>query len=263
MATTLAQMMLLVMEATTDVIRGDATVSDTSKVALIDRKRDESGGYYDDGIIFFLSGDNDGLTRLIKRWDADAKSFHFEDVTANVAAGDDYAVCVDYPRSQVIQAINEAYRVLKLPAYSTRITNTGALSYALPAGVDNIIAVDVDQGGDDDRWQAHHNWEVIGDTLYFDPQTQPDTAKGQIRLLHIDSPARVDTDAGVLNRHVSDEYITWASATKLLEWRSKKFNGEDRKVEADLNVARQKADEFKDEQPEIDKMERTPHLSRW
>jgi len=260
MATTLSQLMLAIAREATLVEDGIADTGDTK--SLIDAQREESGGFFDRGIIWFTSGDNDGITRKINRWNAEEKKFDFDAVTA-VSAGDTYSVATKrFTPEELKQAINKALAETRVPTYSV-ITNLGTASYAIPSGVSNVKRIEVDAGSDGEDYVPHSNWWLNGGNIYFDPDTEPVlNYEGNIRVTYMASHAKLSADTDTLNTLINDDYIKWLSAVKLLEKEDERFRGENPEIRSKLQDARAYFTIHAKDQPDLT-VERTIRSSKW
>ena len=261
MSTTLADMMLLVAKEVTLVEDGVADGGSTT--TLFDAQRQESGGYWSKGIIFFTSGDNDGVTRKIDVWDDDAHQFTFTTLGTAVSAGDTYEVATkDFTPEQIIQAINMALAETRIPTFST-ITNTGTYRYAIPSGVSNIKRLEVDAGSDGEDFVPHTQWYLNGGYIYFDPDTEPvQNYEGDIRVTYMASHAKLTADTSAINSLISDDYLKWLACVKLMEKEDLRYRGENPKVAQKLQECRAYYQIHSQDQPDME-VERTIRSSKW
>ncbi len=262
--TTLAEITLQIAEKITNVVKGSATKAG-SATSLTDVTRTEASGYFTEGVIWFLSGDNDGASTRIKNWDEAGKTFRFAAQSNSVSDEDEYAaIGREYPRERIIRAVNEALdEIGRTPTTDTSLAADGSVSYSLPAGVSELLRVDVDQGSDDEDWQEHRNWYVEGGTLYFDPPDfEPDSDEGTIRLTYLSDHSELSDDTDTLDRHIDDVWLAWAAAEILLEWRNDKRGGQDASVARRLEKATvmKQVMSKRDKRPHVIK---TPHMAKW
>ena len=249
------------------VHQGDASANGAAgKTTLVDTTRVEPNDFYHltgagGGVIWFLSGTNDELSRAITNWVNATGTFTFAAVTAQTVTGDDYAVCpIDWSRDELIEAINAARQTIgSVPAEDeSLVTVADQMDYDLPSGVYNVLRVEEAQSTSSPYlYVPHSHWEEIGGKISFDEDTQPKTTDYKIRLTYSVAPTDLTTDAGTISDYVHIDLLKWVAAVHALRRRrgDPEFTGL-------LNEALKREEEMKILHP-IPEMDRDPHLSGW
>jgi hypothetical protein len=264
--TTLASATLELARKITDVVTSTAT--EGSATTLLDTARTEVDDYFTGGTIWFLSGNNAGKSAKISDWDLATKTFTFVTPGAACAAADRYAVIpVDYPRHILIDAINTA--LAEIGPLHTRntalVTVKDQYEYTLPAGVYNILRVEIQYTTDTDSdFVPNYNWEEMHSEgkLKFDTGYAPDVDDLVIRLTYqLTQHTELTSDTGAIANQLPLERIVWPAAVHALRWRAGVTHDDEGWITRRLNEALAQAERVRS--IPIPRMHKDTHMSRW
>ena len=249
------------------VHQGDASADGAAaKTTLLDTTRVEPDDFYHldgagGGVIWFLSGTNDELSRAITNWANATGTFTFAAVSAKTEAGDDYAVSpIDWSRDELIEAINAARQTIGgVPAEDeSLVTVADQMDYDLPSGIYNVKRVEEAMATSSPYlYVPHSHWEEIGGKISFDEETQPKTTDYKIRLTYQVPPTDLTTDTGAISNYVHIDMLKWIAALHALRRRRN-----DPRFTGLLNEALKREEGWKSLYP-LPEMDRDPHLSGW
>ena len=237
---TLIEAALRVVKRVAPVYYGTATgtVTGSEHTILIDALNAEQQGFYDNGVIWLLSGNNIG------QW-ADILSFGNgtftlkAGLTLHIAAGDKYAVITsDWDRNDLRSAVNEACKSIS-PIFTsdeTLIVVANSEEYTLPSGVLDVRRVEVAENtASPYSYGVNPYWQVNGGTLRFHPDHVPDQGAGnKIRIWYAATHPDLD-DTTSLYWSIDD--MQWAAVLYLLQQKYIKVNKDDEWVETLYNKA--------------------------
>jgi hypothetical protein len=260
--TTLADITLMTAKLIANVVEGEADSG--SMTTLVDASRDEGDDYFARGTIWFLDGDNDGVSALISAWDDAATEFTFGALSNTVSAGDRYAATGKfYPRQQMIQAVNKALNEMGLiVTEDMSLACDGSQRYTLPSGVNKLLQVHVDNGEDDEDFIPHYQWRVVGNELVFDTDEEPSSNYGNILLIYKAPHDELTADSDTVNRYIDDLHLAWSAAVELLRWRDQRRDGQDDQLKQQLNEAMVMKERYAG-RSRFPTVQRTPHLAGW
>lgn len=222
--TTLAAAMLEVARAIAHVRAGVTSAAGTP-TTLIDASADEPDDFWNNGLIWFLTGALAGKTASISDYAKGTGTFTFPTFAPPAApgAGASYgAMRAEFARADLVSAINLALDDLgSTPqADDTTLAVSGQEEYDLPQGVMNVCRVLVATNATDPyAWKKNLWWEERDGVLYFDPGKAP-TANGVIlRLVYMGASAKVALDADEISPYIPLERLKWAGAVNALRIR--------------------------------------------
>lgn len=181
---------------------------------LIDAGLAEPDHYFDGGTLFFLSGANAGISRVVTRWNAQTRTFDFGALPATIAAGDQYVVFDGgyYDRDSYVSGVNDALRALgPFDAINESLTTTPDTDhYTLPAGVSGLLQVWIASDLPGAWWEYPYFYEQAG-TLYLHPLRLP---KGgvKLRLVYAKPHALVFADADPITPDVHPQRLSAEAA---------------------------------------------------
>jgi hypothetical protein len=236
--TTLADATLALAEIAQYAMRGTATGG--SATTLIDTARTEPNDQFTNGTIWLLSGNNIGKSAIITSWDLATHTFTFAILTLLCAAGDLYAaVSQDYPKSALIQSINQVLRNTFLPQVDiTLVTVADQEEYALPTGVSDVRRVEIAQSDATPYdYLESRNWTETNGKLVFDTDSAPGTASMKIRITWAKPHAILSTDTGVVDARINTDWLVWHAAADIFRMRMRKTEGREPYIIALYNDA--------------------------
>lgn len=238
MSLTVAQAILATANLVTRVRYGTADSSGTTK-QLDDTTRLEPDDFYvkagvGAGVIFFLSGTNDGLVRTLATYSQGVGFTWDTAVDAITNSGDKYAVTpVFFERDEYIQAINDALDEIGryeggIPQEYTNasfVTVANQMDYTLPTTVWNVHKLEIATAT-----SAPYNyqtipkayWEEIGGSISFKEQCQPTKDDYLMRLTYTVPAANVDDESDDLGNYLNINLVKWIAAKHLLNGRDKR-----------------------------------------
>lgn len=187
------------------------TVVDTSMV--------EPNDWFNGGTIWMTSGDNDGKSRVISDWNSTTYTFTFPTMTLTCDAGDTYAAADNlYSREAMLQAINEALQELGpfLATDATLTTTANTESYDLPAGVRDVLRVEIATSTTSPyQYYTHRWWREYNDDLYLDQNYLP-IASRKIRVWYAAAHAEVSADTDTISNDIHPDLLRWTAAVHAL-----------------------------------------------
>ena len=215
MATT-AELLLRTAELLRGLRYGTATGGSTT--TLVDTAMAEPDTYFNNGTIWFLSGNNAGKSAVVTDYDLTTHTFTFATQSAACAAGNRYAVLdADYTREALVAALNTALLMIG-PIDTVDDTLTVVAdqeTYTIPSGMSNVKRVQV--AGDTTapyQWGTPlRHWHEKNGTLHVDYSTvQGLGADAPIRLIGEKYHARVWADTDTVTDAVRQESIAIEAA---------------------------------------------------
>lgn len=224
MTDTLATLTLALARAIATVKSGAATGGSTTTLVDTGFYNPEVDDYWNNGAIWFQSGNNAGKSAIITDWANSSKTFTFATQAGACAAGNLYSVTHrDFPRWLLRQAVNRALQEIGgVGASNTTLTTVGGQEeYSLPASVNHVLRVEVARSTSTPYdYQPHHNWKVIGDKLRFDPSHIPCDAGLIIRLTYSElAVSELTADTDTVNELIHPDLVVWKAAVFALAWR--------------------------------------------
>jgi hypothetical protein len=226
--TTLSEMTLLVSRLLQTTYESSEDDGGGSTTQLIDSTIPFGDGMFDDGTIWFTSGDNDGVSRVITAWDQSTTEFTFAALSNNVGSGDSYAAAKsDYPRWLLVQAVNLALQAIgDVEAFDTSLTTVANQeSYSLPTGVRNILALEIAQSTSSPyRYEEFPpgTWKERGGSIYFRDYNEPGSDDYTIRLRYLSSHATLEDDTDTVDAEIHDNVVKYHAAVEAMKWRKQK-----------------------------------------
>jgi len=216
---TLIEAALRVVKRVAPVYYGTATGGSTT--TLIDTLNSEQQGFYDNGVIWLLSGSNPGEWVDILSFGNGTFTFKSA-VTPTIAAGDKYAcITSDWERKDLRSAVNEACKSISkiYTSDSTLVVVADAEEYTLPTGVSDVRRVEVAENtASPYGYVVNAYWQENNGTLRFHPDYIPDQAAGnKIRVWYAAMHPDLD-DTTSLYWSIDD--MQWAAVLYLLQYKN-------------------------------------------
>ena len=265
--TTLASATLALAKVLTYWRGGTSTGGSTT--TLVDTARTEPADYWNDGTIWFTSGNNSGKSTAILDWALTTWTFTFATQSGACAATNTYFVAPpDFPRDVLIESINAAQRAIgNIPQEDVTLTTVeDQEDYTLPAGVYNVKEIYIAtsttspysyvlaSGGD---WEE----QATSGEIRFRTGREPGNTGYLMRLIYEAPLSDVTTDTGTITAYINLERLTWEAAVCALEWKLKAHQEvESRFWEDQLKLAMIKREEARRKWP-IPKVNRMPRYS--
>ena len=263
--TTLFDATLAVAKVIGEVFEGKASAAGTT-TTLIDGNHERAEDFYNEGTIWFLSGDLEGYSSRVSDYDEGLNTYIFEAVGTDSTAEDDrYAVInATCPRWELIQAVNEALAEMGEVGNvdETLTTVADQTEYDLPAGVSNVKQVEIATASSDPYgWQPHTQWREWDGKLIFDDDYVPGSSGYTIRLLYNEAHAELDSDDDVISDGVALERLKWEAAVQILADRYK--DSPDNPVLGDqYNIALKRQIQMQ-KRHRVRKFQRIPRKAGW
>jgi len=237
---TLASATLDIARIITRVIEGTATGGSTTTLVDAafpykpDRASVPANDYYNDGTIWFLSGDLSGKSAVITDWARAAAqgTATFATQTAS-ASGAQYALCdLTYPRDVLRQAVNDALSSIGgEDLYNTGLTTVAdQMNYDLPAGVYNVIKLEIASSTSTPYNYVEipaNLWQEVNDDIYFAERHQPTLAGYTIRLTYRVPLTALSADTGAVPDLYDPNWVKWAGAAYCYRWRYQQVKQDD------------------------------------
>jgi hypothetical protein len=223
---TLIEAALRVIKRIAPVYYGTATGGSTT--TLIDTLNTEQQGFYDNGIIWLLTGSNPGEWVDILSFGNGTFTFKSA-VTPTIAAGDKYAcITSDWERKDLRSAVNEACKsISKIYASdATLIVVANQEEYSLPSGVSDVRIIEIAENTTSPYGYVDNPyWREGAGKIYFHTDHVPDQAAGnKIRLWYAKEHADLD-DTTSLYWSIDD--MQWAAVIYLLQQKNIKSMDDD------------------------------------
>jgi hypothetical protein len=261
---TLASATLDTAKLITRVRIGTATGGSTT--TLVDTARTEPADHWNEGVIWFLSGNNSGKSARITDY-ASGGTFTFATQSGACAAGDRYAAIPgDYPQDVLRWAVNQA---LKLdfpgpPAENVTLTTTADQEdYTLPSGVYNLLRVEIATNTEAPyEYAVHHHWKEMSGELRFDTGMAPADDDLIVRLIYSVPPAELTTDTTAIDDRIHPEALAWSAAVHALRYRVELTEEDKPHVVRKLNEALAMAGAMRSRYP-IPEVKRDAHFAAW
>jgi len=223
---TLIEAALRVIKRIAPVYYGTATGGSTT--TLIDTLNTEQQGFYDNGIIWLLTGSNPGEWVDILSFGNGTFTFKSA-VTPTIAAGDKYAcITSDWERKDLRSAVNEACKSISktFASDATLTVVANQEEYTLPSGVSDVRRIEVAENTTSPySYVTNPYWNEVAGKIYFHPDHVPDAAAGnKIRLWYAKEHADLD-DTTSLYWSIDD--MQWAAVIYLLQQKNTKSMDDD------------------------------------
>jgi hypothetical protein len=160
----------------------------------------------------------------------------FTPAQTNVVAANDvyYAAPPDFPRSILIQSVNQA--LMEMGPYPVTVEKTATIDQQEYDSDDDsvyeehIIAIEIANDTTAPyNWTPMHNWrqeELTKRTLVFEQNYVP-THAFTMRITYLGNHSTLSTDAGIVNRLVKRERLKWQAAKYALLWKIQHTKGDE------------------------------------
>jgi len=222
--TTLFDATLRTAQKLNSVYKGTATGGSTT--TLVDTGIFDPPGdtWYPGGTIWFQSGNNDGVSKVVTDWDQSTKTFTFGTAAA-VVAGVTYSVAdKTFPRHVLIQAVNAALYDMRLPKVyenASFVTVANQQAYTLPTGVDDLKQVFIaSYQASPYYYFPSAGWRVLDGELVFDTGWIPELDDYRIKLVYYTNvETALTADDDTIDAALNLEGIAWNAAVNALRWR--------------------------------------------
>jgi hypothetical protein len=220
--------------------------------------------YFNDGVLWILSGDESGEVVEVTDWDQTTQKFTFAALATGPTTGDEYAaIGPEFPIYALKQAINLALREIgNIPQYDVSLGDTVAdqESYTLPTGIRDIRRVEIEYYDSAPyRYQELRNWEEINGTLYL---AEPEYAGYAIRLLYVGPHAELSAYDDDVSPYIHRERLQWAAAKFAYRWLLRR-GGADREVIAALLSQAENESAIQSNRWPVEDVPRSEPASRW
>lgn len=204
---TLAEMCLDLARNLGDVVDGVATAGSANSV-LDAVHLDQTTGYWDGGTVWILSGTYAGEIAVVRNFSGNKLTF---DALAGSVGLATFAVARGlFPWRVMKNAINTALASTRVVKVDESITGTVATTYTLPAGVREVVGVEMDADGVISR---NTHWQVVEDEIIFDS-----APNGTLRLFYMGSPDVLVDATDVLPAEINPEWLRWSAMVNCLRW---------------------------------------------
>lgn len=193
----------------------------SSTTYLIDATRKAANDQFNNGIIFFLTGNNAGRFATITDYASTTGTFTFPTMLA-VSIGDQYEAYRMNSGTNLydaIGAINQALDTVGdvLQENSALTTVDGQESYDLPTGVYNVKKVEIARNTTTPyRWMPSTHWHEINDDLRIPNQFAYFGTGYTIRLTYKAKHATLDSYDDAINQQVNTEWLKYRAAINLM-----------------------------------------------
>lgn len=208
----LSKVLLNVAECLKGVRYGTSTDLGTT-TTLIDSLMDEPDKWFNGGTVWFLTGALADKTAVISAYASATHTFTFTAALSSAPlSGIQYAALRGtYTRDALVSAINKALLDLgPLPSINeSLLTVAEQESYTLPAGVSNILRVQVSNGDDYDP--PHQYWKEINGKIYFTDEA-PSEDGMLIRLWYNAVQPFITLDADEVTDQIHPMRLAWTAA---------------------------------------------------
>lgn len=216
MATLIEAALRVAKRVNSEVYYGTATGGSTT--TLVDSLNAEQAGFYDNGIMWLLTGSNPGEWVDILSFGNGTFTFKSA-VSPTIAAGDKYAVMPDdWARKDLRSAINEACKnVSKIyTSDATLVVVANQEEYTLPTGVSDVRRVEVAENPTSPYgYLVNAGWRERSGKLEFYGNYIPDQAAGnKIRVWYAAEHPDLD-DTTTLYWDIDD--IQWSAVLYMLQ----------------------------------------------
>jgi hypothetical protein len=211
--TTLAQATLALAEVLGDVRRGVADSGTTS--TLVDAELTERQGILAPGTLWILSGTLSGIEIPVDRHAQN--TLYFAAQASAVATGNKYAVfgAERFNKVALESVINLALQDLaQFTQWDSSLTTVASQEeYALPAGISNLVSVEIAKAqASPYSYSEHRGWmETNAGYLRF-LHTAPEIAGYKIRLGYNSTHPVLDDATDLLNPGINLERLKWEAA---------------------------------------------------
>lgn len=234
---TLIEAALRVVKRVGPVYYGTATGGSTT--TLIDTLNTEQQGYFDDGVIWLLTGSNPGEWVDVLSFGNGTFTFKSA-VTPTIAAGDKYACITQkyWGRMDLRSAVNEACKSISkiFTSDATLVVVADQEEYTLPTGVSDVRRVEVAENATSPySYTTNAYWKEDNGTLRFHPDHIPDQAAGnKIRVWYAATHPDLD-DTTSLYWSIDD--MQWAAVLYLLQQNKIAMNSDNEWVQGMMDKA--------------------------
>jgi hypothetical protein len=242
------------------VYEGIATGGSTQ--TLVDSTRVESNDFFNNGVIWFRSGNNSYKSAVITDWSLANTAFTFLVHDLACVEGDLYSACTsDWQRGELVSCINLALRKIgKTPKLDTSLAVVeNQEAYDLPGGVSELLRVEIGQTGGCE-YTIHQNWREENGDLMFDAGKEP-TGTGTIRITYAGAHETLIEDTDIIDPQIDLEWLVWAAAVDAWRKRIGHSEGKDSWVLRMFNEAMAQEALCAGRRPV--ELDRDAHLARW
>ncbi len=240
---TLATAMFDLARLLTHVHTGSATSAGTT-TTLVDTGLNEPDDHFLNGLILFKSGTLAGKLFRVTDYVKSTGTITFTPAaTAAPGTGAAYDVVgVEYPEAQLINAINQALAEFPvLPAENTTLVGVvDQLDYTLPAGVSNVLQVEVAKNTVAPfGYAVNYHWdELATGVLRFGYGFAPE-ADVPIRITYRAPYVFLDTpETDTISFYINAIWLSWAAAVYALRDRMREEGRDNSMLIERLNEAK-------------------------
>lgn len=257
---TVAETILRAAELSKNVRRGTATGGNAT--TLVDANHPtRADDYYNQGTIWFLTGNNAGKTATITDWVNSTHTFTFVTPGAACAAADLYAALpASIVREALVGALNNAMAdcgKVEASLDITAVADTNRYAITIPGSM--IHRVETLAAGT--TTGVEYYWfRVEAGYLYLDAHVPG--AGDTIRVFYTDTPARVALDADVVNVNLDALRLAWLTMYYALVPMMTKAENTDAGLKEVFALATNERNEFMARRP-ARVHARLPHLSNY
>ena len=181
---------------------------------------------YNYGTLWFITGDNAGLTAVVTDWDQAPKpTFTFSSMPDDITINNRYAFLdKDWPRDVLRNAVNAALQTIGgVPDIYTNAsfkTVANQEDYTLPTDVYNVREVEIATSASSPYYyQKHYHWDEIDGVIRFKNGYAQTSSGDLIRLTYMVQPAELDDDSDTISDYVHPDRLKWTAAVNALLWK--------------------------------------------
>jgi hypothetical protein len=267
MTTTLANAILEVAKLVQNVRTG-FTTSVGSVTTLVDTSTTEPVDYWNNGQIFFQSGDLVGKTALVTDYDLTTHTYTFATQTHVPGLGVPYSVMEsNYSRSDIVRAIQQAFMDIGeiTQEDSTLVVVADQEEYDLPTGVSGLVRVEIATESAAPYGKYTHYWwdETEDGHLRFDPEYVPNAEAGFKIFLSYNQPhTSVSADTATISNGIPVALLRWIAAVNLYRTQLKKIGKDDPSLIDLMNEAKDEVRKARIANP-IRRQTKTFRLGSW
>lgn len=219
MTITVNEMLYKIAERLRPMYYGEADVESTT-ATLVDFSRTEPSNFFTGGTIFLIDAGMEAL-KITNYVLDNAGTFIFAE-RDNIYTGPYAAVDKKYSRDVMMHALNMALSELGpfVQLDQTLTVELGAEEYTLPAGVKNVLRVQIAETADGDTWDSPHRyWRERNGSLWFDDEYLPDVDGAPMRIFYEAPHARVDDGEDEVTDAIHPDVIATLAAIHAVRMR--------------------------------------------